>query len=233
MSQALLLSCEHGGNQVPTEYQSLFSSAHARKALQSHRGFDAGALELARRLATRMRAPLVEASVTRLLVDLNRSPGHPRLFSTLTRELPEEQRRRLLAKYYFPHRGRIETHIRDNARQGIRTVHVAVHSFASRLNGEVRPADIGLLYDPGRLPEKRFCARWKESLIEEQPKLRVRRNYPYRGKDDGLPTALRRQFTARLYLGIELEVNQATLNRASSRSAVAETLALSLGGLLD
>ena len=36
----------------------------------------------------------------------------------------------------------------------------------------------------------------------------VRRNYPYAGKSDGLPTHLRRRFQDACYCGIELEINQ-------------------------
>jgi len=40
------------------------------------------------------------------------------------------------------------------------------------------------------------------------PELRVRRNYPYAGKGDGLTSHLRLHFPPRAYVGIELEVNQ-------------------------
>ncbi len=83
-----------------------------------------------------------------------------------------------------------------------RTVfHVAVHSFTNYLDGE-RNADIGLLYDPRRA-EKGLCVRWEEILNELDPALRVRRNYPYRGEADGLPTWLRRKFPDRAYVGVE------------------------------
>ena len=53
-----------------------------------------------------------------------------------------------------------------------------------------------------------MCARWKESLAASAPKLRVRRNYPYAGKGDGLTSHLRLRFAQSDYVGIELEVNQ-------------------------
>jgi hypothetical protein len=53
-----------------------------------------------------------------------------------------------------------------------------------------------------------MCARWKESLVALMPELRVRRNYPYAGKGDGLTSHLRRRFGHGDYVGIELEVNQ-------------------------
>ena len=45
----LLVTCEHGGNRVPKEYRRLF--AGWEPVLASHRGYDPGALTLARELA--------------------------------------------------------------------------------------------------------------------------------------------------------------------------------------
>jgi hypothetical protein len=73
----------------------------------------------------------------------------------------------------------------------------------------VRRADVGLLYDPGRRGEVALCARWKASLAVLAPQLRVRRNYPYAGKGDGLTRYLRLRFAPRAYVGIEVEINQA------------------------
>jgi hypothetical protein len=47
--------------------------------------------------------------------------------------------------------------------------------------------------------------------------LRVRRNYPYAGKGDGLTRHLRRRFPPREYVGIELEVNQRIVIDAGAR----------------
>jgi predicted N-formylglutamate amidohydrolase len=40
-----LVTCEHGGNHVPADYQSLFASKRAVAMLRSHRGYDPGAWE--------------------------------------------------------------------------------------------------------------------------------------------------------------------------------------------
>ena len=55
--------------------------------------------------------------------------------------------------------------------------------------------------------------RWRKLA----PEFRVRRNYPYAGKGDGLTSHLRRQFPPRAYVGIELEVNQAIVFAAGRR----------------
>ncbi|PTM08135.1 MAG: N-formylglutamate amidohydrolase, partial [Bacteroidetes bacterium] len=39
----LVLTCEHGGNQIPKQYQALFPD---KTVLQSHRGFDLGSLDV-------------------------------------------------------------------------------------------------------------------------------------------------------------------------------------------
>jgi hypothetical protein len=62
-----------------------------------------------------------------------------------------------------------------------------------------------------------MCARWKESIAASAPELRVRRNYPYTGKGDGLTSHLRRRFAQSDYVGIELEINQGIVLTAGRR----------------
>jgi predicted N-formylglutamate amidohydrolase len=164
---------------------------------------------MARALAESFAAPLVVATTSRLLVDLNRSIGHPRLFSEATRDAPKELRAEILDRYYKPYRSQVEQLVARSAARGQRTIHVSSHSFTPKLHGKVRNADVGLLYDPRRRGEVRLCARWKDSLARLAPELRVRRNYPYAGKGDGLTAHLRGRFPQDGYVGIELEINQA------------------------
>jgi len=202
----LLVTCEHGGNHVPARWRGLFVGREA--LLASHRGLDIGSLAIARRIAAAFDAPLVSSRTSRLLVDLNRSLGHPRLFSALTRALPREDRDRILADHYLPYRREVGWIVSRHVTAGRRVLHLSSHSFTPELDGEVRDADIGLLYDPSRREERRFCDAWHAALAAADSALRVRRNYPYPGKADGLTTYLRRQFPGKYYLGIELEVNQ-------------------------
>ncbi len=108
-------------------------------------------------------------------------------------------------------------------------IHVSAHSFTPELDGKVRNADIGLLYDPARQREGGLCERWKESLKTCAPDLTVRRNYPYAGKGDGLTLWFRRHLPSEAYVGVELEVNQKhvfTAGRpwAALRKAIIESL---------
>lgn len=204
MTACLLLTCEHAGNQVPREYQHLFVEADA--VLQSHRGWDPGSFELADSFQRRFDAPLFAHHISRLVVEPNRSVGHRQLFSEFTKTLPRQERETIVQRYYLPHRQAVTDWVSRNLSHQNVVVHLSLHTFTPVLNGTTRTADVGLLYDPARTSEVGFCKTWRKLLRSRRPDLRVRRNYPYQGKSDGLTTTLRR--LSDRYLGIELEINQ-------------------------
>ncbi|TPE45955.1 N-formylglutamate amidohydrolase [Pontibacter mangrovi] len=200
-----ILTCEHGGNEIPAAYQTLFKDKE--DILHSHRGYDKGALELLQHLKE-LPDKSFASSTSRLLVELNRSVHHHGLFSDIVSGLPDSEKQTILCEYYYPYRNRVEELIGDLVSVGHQVLHISVHSFTPVLDGEERQADIGLLYDPKRESERTFCRSWKKAIQKAQPALQVRFNYPYLGIADGFPTYLRRKFTSEQYIGIELEVNQ-------------------------
>ncbi len=202
---AVVVTCEHGGNEVPPELAHLFASETGR--LTGHRGFDAGALEMARAFAAAFDAPLFFSTVTRLVVDANRSEGHPKLFSRTTRPLSRDLRRDILTRYHQPLRRQTLAAVSAARAAGLPVIHLSSHSFVPVFRGRERTMDVGLLYDPGRTGERELCLAWKREIEAARPDLRVRRNAPYRGVSDGHVTALRKRFPQG-YLGLELEVNQ-------------------------
>ena len=202
---ALIITCEHGGNDVPPAYAALFAGHQA--LLQTHRGWDPGALQLAQQMSAAFDAPLFASTTTRLLIDLNRSIGHKTLHSEATRSLPLAARREIATQHYLPHRHAIESEVARQIADGKRVVHIASHSFTPELHGIVRP-DIAWLYDPRRIGEAPFVARWMAAMRRRQPDLKLRRNYPYHGKLDGLTALLRKRHTVDQYIGTEIEVNQ-------------------------
>jgi len=223
----VVVTCEHAGNRIPARYAHLFRQW--QRVLQTHRGFDAGALAVARDIAAACKAPLVAASVSRLVVDLNRSLSNPSVWSEATRALPADEKRLIVSRWYLPHREKVLALVGDAAASGRRVIHIASHSFTPELDGRVRTADVGLLYDPARTAEALFADNWKAAFAERDPDLRVRRNYPYAGKGDGLTRSLRLRFPDSRYVGIELEVNQAFVAGGGDRwrmlrNAVVETL---------
>jgi len=226
----LVLTCEHGGNRIPREYAPLFRGASA--VLSSHRGWDPGALLVAKSLARRLGRPLHFVTWSRLLVESNRASTNPRIWSSYTAALSQGEREAILERYWWPHRREVEGTVQDTIARGFRVLHVAVHSFTPELKGEIRNADIGLLYDSRRSAERTICRRWQESIRALAPDLRVRLNYPYQGMADGLPTWLRRRVPERRYVGVELELNQAWLTGARRRQ-LATVLGASLEELLQ
>lgn len=203
---ALVVSCEHGGHAVPLAYAALF--ADHEEMLLTHRGWDPGALELAQQMAQTLEVPLFAATTTRLLIDLNRSIGHRQLYSEATRGLPAAVRRDISALHYRPYREAVESEVARLIAGGRRVLHIAAHSFTPEMNGVVRQADVAWLYDPRRAGESVAARRWRQALAQRRPDLRLRRNYPYQGKGDGLMSLLRTRHTPAQYVGIELEVNQ-------------------------
>ncbi|MCS3902827.1 putative N-formylglutamate amidohydrolase [Methylohalomonas lacus] len=206
---SLMITCEHGGNRVPAPYRHLFRSCST--LLESHRGFDPGALVMATALARNFDAPLQTSTVSRLVVDLNRSIGHRNLHSDAIRALPTAIRQEIVEHYYQPYRTQAERQVAQGIAQRGRVIHISCHSFTNNFNGMVRHADIGLLYDPTRQGESTLCANWKSVLNLSAPDLKVRRNFPYEGRNDGFTATLRKKFPSDNYLGIELELNQKNL----------------------
>lgn len=201
----IIVTCEHGGTNVPREYVHLFTGR--KKLLNSHKSYDRGAIELAKVIAGGFDARLYCSTTTRLLVDLNRSEGHPKLFSAISRKLDRRDRHLVLERYYRPYRNSIESFIAGEIITGKTVLHFAVHTFTPVLNGVRRRTDIGLLYDPSRTKERAICISLQKALTLNN-RLTVRRNYPYLGRTDGLVTYFRKRFSGDRYIGMELEINQ-------------------------
>jgi predicted N-formylglutamate amidohydrolase len=230
-SNALLITCEHGGNRIPVPYRFLFRDH--KDLLESHRGYDAGALLMARELADLFGVPLVFSEVSRLLVDLNRSIGNAQLHCDAVWNASARRRREILACYYIPYRAKTEQYLTTALVNGSRVVHVSSHSFTPELNGKLRNADVGLLYDPSRQGEVELCALWKQRIVTCAPTLKVRRNYPYAGKGDGFTRYFRGRFNPKDYIGVELEINQKFVLEGGARwtalrKVVGESLHLAL-----
>lgn len=200
----LLITCEHGGNTIPSSFQKFFKNKEA--ILNSHRGYDLGALDLYNHLE-----PLADYSLfsetSRLLIELNRSLHHKRLFSEFSKNIPKIEKQDLIKSYYLAYREQVGRTIRNWIEKDETVLHISIHSFTPILNNLERHCDIGLLYDSKKHTEKAFCANFKKEIKTTKPELKVRYNYPYLGSADGFTTYLRKQFPSN-YLGIEIEVNQ-------------------------
>ena len=205
----LVLTAEHAGNEIPERYADYFRSPDARAALDSHRGWDPGSIEIAESFSDFFDVPVQTQRVSRLLVECNRSSDHPALWSEFSAPMPEPLRQEVLTRYWLPHREAVRSAV-AGAPSGATVVHVGVHTFTPVWKGRPRATKIGILYDHRRPGEAVFAAGWQAKLKAE-PAIRglaVHRNRPYRGWTDGLVTSLRAEFSNERYIGIELEVAQ-------------------------
>jgi predicted N-formylglutamate amidohydrolase len=231
MRLGIVLSCEHAGNEVPSAFADDFRAS--RQTLGTHRGYDPGAHALAQAFASVLGVRLYAQSVTRLLIDSNRSENSPTLFSPFTNPLSDKQRDQLLAKHYRPYRNSVRTEVTRLLERHDKVVHLSVHSFTPELRGAVRTTDIGLLFDPTFAFETDVCQRWRATMVSAKTRFVVHDNEPYRGDGDGLTTTLRNEFPRDRYAGIELEVNQKYPRRNARRwSDLQETVTTSFAAVL-
>ena len=213
---AVVLSCEHAGNGVPKAFRHLFAADPS--ILTTHRGYDIGIAPVAAQMAKILGVPLIAFRTSRLVIEPNRSLHHRGLFPALSRDLPAADKVWLIEHLWRPHRQAVTEAIERHIGSDKRVLHLALHSFTPVLEGKIRTADMGLLYDPRRHREKRFALALQQTL-REMTDLRIRRNYPFRGNTDGLTTALRGVFGPRDYLGLEIELNQRLLTAARPPSS--------------
>ena len=195
--------------------------------------YDIGALAVFRKLVKFAKPEFYcEGKYSRLFVDLNRTLTNKSAFSDFYKQLEArdkaaaEKAKAQATAYWTEYRAAIENFVEAALRHDslrpfnklsgpstgsgtLKTtiVHLGIHSFTPELNGQVRNADIGILYDPSRPQECAYAQVIKAEIKRLYPAMKVRFNYPYKGTSDGLTTTLRKKFGAR-YAGIEIEINQ-------------------------
>jgi predicted N-formylglutamate amidohydrolase len=217
-----VVTCEHAGNTVPLNYAHLFHGKE--EVLQSHRGWDPGAVDVATALSKELSAPFFICETTRLLIEPNRSLHSEFLFSEYSQSLTDAEKNHLLENYYHPHRSAVEQLIR-NSSDGI--LHLSIHTFTPVWDGCERTIDLGLLFDPDRSNEAKVCQDYRTKLKKSLPAMNIEFNAPYKGIDDGFTTYLRTQFDNDRYLGIEIEINQKFVGTEKLK-AISKALSASL-----
>lgn len=231
----LVISCEHASNRVPAELRRLGLS---KRHLEDHIAWDRGAAIVARAIAARFDAPCHLGKWSRLVVDLNRSADHPKLIAPVSfgvaipgnRNLDDDEIARRLRRWWKPYRDRVTAEVsRTMARHG-RCLQLSIHSFTPVVDGSVRRADIGLLYDPAHAGERAFARRLRVALAPTG--LGVYMNEPYRGTSDGFTTSLRARLAHSRYAALEIEINQRLLRTATDARRMGRRLAGALETVL-
>jgi predicted N-formylglutamate amidohydrolase len=226
--QKTIITCEHAGNNLPKKYKEIIPA----NVLQTHRGLDIGVYNLAKAIAKVNDLPFYYSKISRLLVELNRSPQNPDLFSEFTNFFDENEKKMILQKYYEPYRDLIEAEILAKIRKQYSVLHLSIHSFTPVFDGVERQVDIGVLFDPQRNREHKISDIWIEELKQLFPNWSVLKNEPYKGVEDGFTTYLRKKTNDSDYAGIELEVNQKHLISAE-KNKIIKKIANSVHAILN
>ncbi len=217
LREILILTCEHASNKLP----AAFKKAVPADVQETHRAYDIGACSVFRKLVKFAKPEFFcEGKFSRLFVDLNRTITNKSAFCEYYEALEAsdkaaaEKAKAQATTYWQEYRTTIEKFVESAIKPNTRAakskpsvVHLGIHSFTPVLNGKVRNADIGILYDPSRPLECAYANVIKAEIKRLYPTMKVRFNYPYKGSSDGLTTTLRKKFGPR-YVGIEIEINQ-------------------------
>ncbi|WP_162783628.1 N-formylglutamate amidohydrolase [Devosia naphthalenivorans] len=179
-SSPFVLVCDHASNRIPSKYGSLGLSQIERV---SHIAWDPGALAVSRALSEKLDAPLVQSTVSRLIIDCNRDLDAPDLIWTMseaTRIAANEnvhldERTFRINHYHRPYHASIETLLEARRHAGMETILVCMHSFTPVYHGVPRPWPIGLIHGL----DQRYTRALYDALKTDDPDLNVGWNEPY------------------------------------------------------
>lgn len=226
----LVLSCEHAVDTIPSEYHALFQPSLPQPS--ERKSVDQGALSITQKISTHLNVPFTQSTVSRLLIDCNRSLKHARCFSKYTKHLSTAAQKTLIDTYYTPFRAQTQQMVESCIQNNQQVLHLSVHTFMPIFKGFGQNAAIGLLYDSKRHGEKEVARIWHGLLLQETPNYRIRYNYPFSGDSDSFTRTLRRVYSEKDYLGIEMEINQGLLFSPAAEEEIAYALSHSLRELL-
>lgn len=150
-NQDWLLVCDHASHRIPQSFGGLGLDTDA---LRDHIAWDIGAAQVARRLAARLDAPLIESGFSRLLIDCNRYPEAPDSIVRVSdrrvihgnQEITPGERLERRAAFFRPYHLAIDAALCEAERLGHTPVFVSVHTCASSMHGKSRPWDIGICW---------------------------------------------------------------------------------------
>jgi predicted N-formylglutamate amidohydrolase len=222
-----VLVCDHASNWVPGVLQAL---GLPPAELDRHIAWDPGALEVALGLSRLLDAPLVHATVSRLVLDVNRDPGHPGSVVTLSedtvilgnRELAAPERARRVQTIYEPYHQALAAVIESACERHDAPRVVSIHSFTPVYRLVPRPWHIGVLSG-----EDRRLSQPLLELLRSGGELSVGDNQPY-APTDGVYHTLDRHCAARNLQSVLLELRADLVGDVGSQNQWAQRLSQAL-----
>ena len=178
-----VLICDHASRRIPAALGTLGVAEAERR---THIAWDIGAAEVTRGLAHALDATCVLQNYSRLVIDCNRPP-------TATDSIPRESggiriagNARLTAEdaaarraaIFDPYHAAVTRILDERQGRGQQSVLIAVHSFTPSYPGQLRPWQVGLLYN-----RDRRLAHALLVLLRTDASLCVGDNEPYQMSD--------------------------------------------------
>jgi len=211
-----VLVCDHASNWIPLALEGLGLTS---TDLTRHIAWDRGALEVGRRLSRSLDAPLVHATVSRLVVDVNRDPAHAGSIVTSSEEttipgnlqLSAEERAARIRHIYEPFHRTLAQLIRRKAAQQPQLRLVSIHSFTPVYRGLPRAWHVGVLSGRDRRLADPLLA-----ALRSEPGLIVGDNEPY-APTDGVYHTLDRHSSAGQLRSVLLELRSDLITDTASQ----------------
>ena len=215
-----IFTCEHASNRLV----GVEADDSDRHLLDDHWGWDIGAADVVRALATRHACPAVLSRFSRLIIDPNRDLLEETLIPVSTHDGPVSFNQDLTPQ---ARQDRIDSlwsgyhHAVDEAvteRLGHGQVHlVSVHSFTPVWLGHARPMEIGVLFDEYHEHAMHLAGALGEQGFE------VSLNEPYTGKS-GLIYSIARHGRRHEVPFMELEIRNDLIDTPDKADDVAARL---------
>ena len=222
-TRPLVVTCEHASNRLPDE---ITATAEDLPWLETHWGWDPGAGAVTRALIEHKECAGIFSRFSRLVCDPNRHvaewdwirpevEGYPLSFN---QDLDDEERSRRRATYHEPYHAEIDACLSERLAHGGDVLLLSIHSFTPVLGDEIRPMEMGVLYDRFDPVAHRFAHHLRENGFV------TALNEPYSGKDGAIYSAgLHGCRHGVIYL--ELEIRQDIIDTPEKVSDVAYRLA--------
>ncbi|WGW04728.1 N-formylglutamate amidohydrolase [Tropicibacter oceani] len=222
---AVVLVCEHASAFIPPALDGLGIGDSARL---SHVAWDIGALDMARRLCARMRAPLVAGQVSRLVYDCNRPLEAPDCIPAKSevhdvpgnRGLSDAARRARFDHIHTPFHDTVAQVLdRQIARVDGPVTLITLHSFTPVYFGQRRDLELGFLFHSrGDVAEAAVQIETRKGVMKAAV------NAPY-SATDGVTYSLQKHGDARGLPSVMVEVRNDLIDTEAKAQAVADHLA--------
>lgn len=147
----MLVICDHASQRVPSVLDNLGLSSGE---YDRHIAYDIGADQVTRNLSKSLDSRAVLAGYSRLVIDLNRPPGHPESIPKISdgttvpanQGLTEQQADQRVDVLFDPYHEAVGHSIAHLWARGPAPVLFSVHSFTPHFEDQPRPWDVGILW---------------------------------------------------------------------------------------